>query len=43
MKKPLVIGYRGAKGHIAENIIPSILKALSYKVDTIISDFPDRI
>ena len=32
-KTPLVIGHRGAKGHLAENTLPSIAKALELKVD----------
>jgi len=31
--KPLVIGHRGAKGHVAENTLPSISKALEMGVD----------
>ena len=30
---PLVIGHRGARGHIAENTLPSISKAISLGVD----------
>ena len=32
-KYPLVIGHRGAKGHLAENTLPSIAKALELEVD----------
>lgn len=32
---PLVIGHRGAKGHIAENTLPSIKKAMDLGVDGI--------
>ena len=32
-KNPLVIGHRGAKGHLAENTLPSIAKALELEVD----------
>ena len=32
-KKTLVIGHRGAKGHLAENTLPSIDKALELGVD----------
>lgn len=35
MKPPLKIGHRGAKGHIAENTLESIQKALDLKVDAI--------
>ena len=34
-KNPLVIGHRGARGHIAENTLPSIAKALELGVDGI--------
>ena len=34
-KVPLIIGHRGAKGHIAENTLPSIEKALELGVDGI--------
>ena len=34
-KNPLVIGHRGAKGHLAENTLPSIAKALDLGVDGI--------
>ena len=30
---PLVIGHRGAKGHLAENTLPSIAKAIELGVD----------
>ena len=33
MSKPLKFGHRGAKGHIAENTIESILKAIELGVD----------
>lgn len=33
--KPMIIGHRGAKGHIAENTLPSISKALELGVDGI--------
>ncbi|MFQ3340822.1 MAG: glycerophosphoryl diester phosphodiesterase [Flavobacteriaceae bacterium] len=32
-QNPLVIGHRGARGHIAENTLPSISKAISLGVD----------
>ena len=32
---PLIIGHRGAKGHVAENTIPSIAKAMELGVDGI--------
>ena len=32
---PLIIGHRGAKGHLAENTLPSIQKALDLGVDAI--------
>ncbi len=32
---PLIIGHRGAKGHVAENTLPSIQKALDLGVDAI--------
>ncbi|MBF11419.1 MAG: glycerophosphodiester phosphodiesterase [Flavobacteriaceae bacterium] len=32
-KTPLVIGHRGAKGHLAENTLPSISKAIELGVD----------
>ena len=32
---PLIIGHRGARGHVAENTLPSISKALSLGVDGI--------
>jgi len=32
-RNPLVIGHRGAKGHLAENTLPSIDKALNLGVD----------
>ncbi|WP_298892748.1 glycerophosphodiester phosphodiesterase family protein [uncultured Psychroserpens sp.] len=35
MKKPLKIGHRGAKGHIAENTLESIEKAMELNVDGI--------
>ena len=31
--KPLIIGHRGAKGHIAENTLPSIVKAMELGAD----------
>ena len=31
--KPLIIGHRGAKGHIAENTLPSIAKAMELGAD----------
>lgn len=34
-KNPLVIGHRGAKGHLAENTLPSIAKAIDLGVDGI--------
>jgi glycerophosphoryl diester phosphodiesterase len=34
-KEPLIIGHRGAKGHIAENTLPSIAKAIELGVDGI--------
>lgn len=34
-KNPLIIGHRGAKGHIAENTLPSISKAMALGVDGI--------
>ena len=34
-KDPLIIGHRGARGHVAENTIPSIEKALALGVDGI--------
>ena len=34
-KDPLIIGHRGAKGHIAENTLPSIVKAIELGVDGI--------
>ena len=34
-KKTLVIGHRGAKGHLAENTLPSIDKALELGVDAV--------
>ncbi|MDA9587550.1 glycerophosphodiester phosphodiesterase [Flavobacteriaceae bacterium] len=34
-KNPLVIGHRGAKGHLAENTLPSIAKAIELEVDGI--------
>ncbi len=34
-KNPIVIGHRGAKGHLAENTLPSIAKALDLGVDGI--------
>ena len=34
-KNPLIIGHRGARGHVAENTIPSIEKALALGVDGI--------
>jgi len=34
-KNPLVIGHRGAKGHLAENTLPSIAKAMDLGVDGI--------
>ena len=34
-KEPLIIGHRGAKGHIAENTLPSIAKAMELGVDGI--------
>lgn len=33
--RPIVIGHRGAKGHVAENTLPSIQKALDLGVDAI--------
>lgn len=35
MKEPLKIGHRGAKGHLAENTLESIQKALDLGVDAI--------
>ncbi len=35
MRKILKIGHRGAKGHLAENTLESIEKALEFKVDAI--------
>ncbi|WP_249356165.1 glycerophosphodiester phosphodiesterase [Maribacter sp. ACAM166] len=35
MKKPLVIGHRGAMGHETENTLPSIQKAIDLGVDMI--------
>lgn len=35
MKQPLKIGHRGAKGHLAENTLESIQKALDLGVDAI--------
>ncbi|MDN3595463.1 glycerophosphodiester phosphodiesterase [Zunongwangia endophytica] len=35
MTTPLKIGHRGAKGHVAENTIESIKKAMTLKVDMI--------
>lgn len=35
MKDPLKIGHRGAKGHIAENTLESIQKALEFGVDAV--------
>jgi len=35
LQQPLVIGHRGARGHIAENTLPSIQKALDMGVDGI--------
>tara|TARA_R110002153_G_scaffold45141_1_gene127357 strand:+ start:1403 stop:2092 length:690 start_codon:yes stop_codon:yes gene_type:complete len=35
MKKPLVIGHRGAMGHETENTLPSIQKAMDLGVDMI--------
>ena len=32
---PLIIGHRGAKGHVAENTLPSIAKAIELGVDGI--------
>ena len=32
-KAPLIIGHRGAKGHVAENTLPSIERALNLGVD----------
>ena len=32
---PLIIGHRGAKGHIAENTLPSVAKAMELDVDGI--------
>ena len=32
---PLVIGHRGARGHVAENTLPSIKKAMELGVDGI--------
>ena len=32
-KTPLIIGHRGAKGHLAENTLPSISKAIELGVD----------
>ena len=32
---PLIIGHRGAKGHVAENTLPSVAKALDLGVDGI--------
>ena len=34
-KDPLIIGHRGARGHVAENTLPSVSKALSLGVDGI--------
>jgi len=34
-KKPLVFGHRGARGHVAENTLPSVAKALDLGVDGI--------
>ena len=34
-KKPVIIGHRGAKGHLAENTLPSISKAIELGVDGI--------
>ena len=33
--KPLVIGHRGARGHVAENTVASVKKALELGVDGI--------
>ena len=33
--RPLIIGHRGAKGHVAENTLPSIAKAMELGVDGI--------
>ena len=33
--RPLTIGHRGAKGHITENTLPSIAKAIELGVDGI--------
>jgi len=30
---PLIIGHRGARGHVAENTLPSIEKAMALGVD----------
>lgn len=35
MKKPLVIGHRGAMGHVTENTLASIQKAMDLEVDMI--------
>ena len=35
LKNPIVIGHRGAKGHAAENTLPSIRQALDLGVDAI--------
>ena len=32
---PLIIGHRGAKGHVAENTLPSVAKAMELGVDGI--------
>ncbi len=32
---PLTIGHRGAKGHVAENTLPSVAKAMELGVDGI--------
>ena len=32
---PLIIGHRGAKGHVAENTLPSIARAMELGVDGI--------
>ena len=34
-KNPVIIGHRGAKGHLAENTLPSISKAIELGVDGI--------
>ena len=39
----LIIGHRGARGHIAENTLESNQIALDLNVDGIITDFPDRV